>query len=380
MKTELEKRCAGDVLTENLIEAARMTLQRQTIGCFTAGTLVHTKDGLKAIQNIQVGDYVLSRPESGEGAVAYKRVSKTFRFEQKEVWYLAYIAFGKDHSFSPDPGVETVVATANHPFWVVGLASAGEPSGYREYSQPQWKAVEQLEPDEIVVFGNGSLGKIAGLAPIYKTLALDIGWHQAKYMGEPWDGDGHVVRFDEDCTRAEVFFRTKSIYNDEALNDSGDYVPYEATVYNLEVEDFHTYFIGQMGVWVHNTDCSAREVGSTKLLDTNVTDAVKNKLSPTTVPNVFQSPAAFAKSLPATKKAIGAFKEADVNKWWSELQYRFDGSLSVFANGVRTLYAYGLGFNNPFGGRSVNAMGDALAHIYKGDNRVRRGRRGGPDS
>ena len=27
------------------------------------------------------------------------------------------------------------------------------------------------------------------------------------------------------------------------------------TVYNFEVQDFHTYHIGELGVWVHNADC-----------------------------------------------------------------------------------------------------------------------------
>ena len=27
------------------------------------------------------------------------------------------------------------------------------------------------------------------------------------------------------------------------------------TVYNFEVDDFHTYHIGEFGVWVHNADC-----------------------------------------------------------------------------------------------------------------------------
>ena len=27
------------------------------------------------------------------------------------------------------------------------------------------------------------------------------------------------------------------------------------TVYNIEVDDFHTYHVGKVGVWVHNADC-----------------------------------------------------------------------------------------------------------------------------
>lgn len=40
------------------------------------------------------------------------------------------------------------------------------------------------------------------------------------------------------------------------LNDHNDskYI-YRATVYNIEVEDWHTYFVGELGVWVHNANC-----------------------------------------------------------------------------------------------------------------------------
>lgn len=59
-------------------------------GCFVAGTLVHTKEGLKPIEQIQVGDWVLSKPESGEGEQAYKRVARTFSFEDKAVVRIQY--------------------------------------------------------------------------------------------------------------------------------------------------------------------------------------------------------------------------------------------------------------------------------------------------
>jgi hypothetical protein len=30
---------------------------------------------------------------------------------------------------------------------------------------------------------------------------------------------------------------------------------YTTTVYNIEVEDWHTYFVGKTGLWVHNAIC-----------------------------------------------------------------------------------------------------------------------------
>jgi Pretoxin HINT domain len=31
------------------------------------------------------------------------------------------------------------------------------------------------------------------------------------------------------------------------------YQPKRCTVYNIEVEDYHTYFVTEHGLWVHNT-------------------------------------------------------------------------------------------------------------------------------
>ncbi len=36
---------------------------------------------------------------------------------------------------------------------------------------------------------------------------------------------------------------------------NGAWVSQRQTVYNFEVEGFHSYFVGETGVWVHNTSC-----------------------------------------------------------------------------------------------------------------------------
>ena len=38
-------------------------------------------------------------------------------------------------------------------------------------------------------------------------------------------------------------------------------------VYNFQVEDFHTYFIGENEIWVHNADCVIHPSGEIEITD-----------------------------------------------------------------------------------------------------------------
>ena len=57
-------RSKADLSGEALQKKALDEMRLPAVGCFVAGTLVHTKDGLKPIEQIKIGDWVLSRPES----------------------------------------------------------------------------------------------------------------------------------------------------------------------------------------------------------------------------------------------------------------------------------------------------------------------------
>lgn len=74
--------------------------------CFAAGTKIETLDGMKAIEEIEVGDYVLAKSDE-TGDLAYKPVEETFNRITEETYHL-YV------------GGVTIVTTAEHPFWVVG--------------------------------------------------------------------------------------------------------------------------------------------------------------------------------------------------------------------------------------------------------------------
>ena len=274
LKAELGKRFSGQKLYEKIVEAAEANCKRESIGCFVAGTLVHTKDGLKPIQDIQVGDYVLSRPESGEEGVTYKRVVNTFRFENKPVSYVEYVTFESKNDVVERSGADYLIATPNHPFWVVGKTMIeGSKQVCDYYALPLWKSVDQLDYEEIVVLSNGQQVKITGVGAIKKTKQNGTGWHQAQYAESPWEDDGHLVNFSPENVTAELTFMSRAVFNEDAPRDKfEDYVDYESVVYNLEVEDFHTYFVGKMGVWVHNTNCGGSDASGTQNLTQEVID------------------------------------------------------------------------------------------------------------
>lgn len=79
--------------------------------CFVAGTLVHTKTGLKKIENIKVGELVAARdPDSGE--TAFQPVVRLVRNPKNEVVRVHYLD-AAGHS-------STLGVTAEHPFMLDG--------------------------------------------------------------------------------------------------------------------------------------------------------------------------------------------------------------------------------------------------------------------
>ena len=149
--------------------------------CFAAGTMIETADGDRPIEEIQIGDLVLSaNPETGE--IAYKPVVNTYVHVTDTVLYLTI-------------DEEIIETTEDHPFWVEGQG---------------WTSAKLLQPGDVVWLKDGS------------TQCVD---------------DIEIVELPE-----------------------GEYV----AVYNFEVADFHTYFVGENGIFVHN-GCGIEEVSTNNI-------------------------------------------------------------------------------------------------------------------
>lgn len=235
---------------------------KQVGGCFIAGTLVHTDKGLVPIEQIKVGDRVLSQPEQG-GEITYKAVVNTFVFEEKEIFVIKFNDW--DGKPSPNIAIHHLYATGNHPFWVDGTG---------------WTAAENLRIGNRLQLADGRTVEVDQVWPVLRTPTYGVGWVSADTLGN-YDGleRAHIVDFRNGCNlwtypmmrrqEAGVPYREQFCFDDiEGLFSSaamaevfyGDDRSFKASAFNLEVDGNHTYFVGELGVWVHNRNCFSLEL------------------------------------------------------------------------------------------------------------------------
>ena len=263
----------------------------EEFGCFVAGTLVHTDKGLVPIQELKIGDKVLSKDESGEGELVYKPVIRTIKSATKQ------------KIMTP---VNGIYCTENHPFWTHIF---GE-------DKPKWLAAEFITSNDTVhqIFPKrnpqGEIYNIDGryhddsydpyniggnyvIATSDPKVALFIGHLFGSHEG-PGQIDMGVVDFrngealevytnDEDSIlgkdcydkhgsdiswaehkfldkanpehRVEIEYYSKLLetykvpdWDLDVYAKSSIHTDY---VHNIEVADTHTYFVGRKGIWVH---------------------------------------------------------------------------------------------------------------------------------
>lgn len=214
---------------------------------FAAGTLVHTDKGLLPIEQIKVGDMVLSKPENGIGAQVYKPVVRTIKTDNVPVCLVKCILkevldqAEEDWRAIADDELTNIVVTANHPFWVVGKG---------------WVQAEDLRERDILELGDGKLaevydggGMFTAARPIYHFPGDLSGW-TIRYS-EYGDDEGIIFR-NFDLTPDVMREKDTGVpYRETYLGWYKDHgQPYTCTVYNFEVADTPTYYVADLGVWV----------------------------------------------------------------------------------------------------------------------------------
>lgn len=130
--------------------------------CFKAGTMIQTIDGLVPIEEIQIGDKVLT--QSGE----YHKVIKAMKRKCDDNLIEIH-----------GVGAPTIYTTKDHPFWVkkyIGLLQKNG-KGVQLYSDPEWIEAKDLKPRDKWCLYSRSIGNVH----------IDPG---VAYMVGRWLGDG----------------------------------------------------------------------------------------------------------------------------------------------------------------------------------------------
>ncbi len=257
--------CRGVRTLEGVAEGERY--------CFAAGTLVHSRDGLKPIERIAVGDWVLSQPERGGGERAYRRVTRTIAHEDKPVCRVRFHAQRNGELIAQE-----VLTTPTHPFYVTGYHNDGSFSDeYWEDLDKRigWQPAEQLETHQLVQLANGETMHVSRPRRLWKTRTAGEAWIEINSDSNT----GYLVRIRDGQAVGEFTTKSDADYSGvddfDERNDSAESQEkwaYRCTVYNIEVEDFHTYYVGEQGVWVHNdTSCFERSIKRVRRADGRLT-------------------------------------------------------------------------------------------------------------
>ena len=203
---------------------------------FFAATPIHTINGLVPIEQIKVGDLVVSKPESGEGETRYKPVVRTFSYDNKALYLVGY--FIMDENLPEGGKIERVMVTGNHPFWVKGLG---------------WTGADQLYQNLEIEFADGRSGYILAVDRMYVTEQPNVAWVSTAHGVTANDFTGDLVTIDSgtfEVTNGGITYPFPTIIPvaPDGTIDEAYYL--KRRVYNLEVVDDHTYFVGALGIWV----------------------------------------------------------------------------------------------------------------------------------
>lgn len=220
-------------------------------------------------------------PENGIGERTPKRVINTFKHEDQTIWYLGLSNLSNGMGYIN----LNLAVTPNHPFMVYGytddIYEVSKLANITYYDAPRWKRLDQLRMGDLVKSSvHDEYYIVCSVKPLYQSFSPDYAYLQGGKEMVGWQGaeEGRKVDFSNKDEEVDVYGQIWVLesmrpnrhveplsiaespaypYYDRQGCISEDasgiaYPLYTATVYNIEVEDYHTYCVGGAGILVHN--------------------------------------------------------------------------------------------------------------------------------
>ena len=364
MRERLGQELGGKALYQKIIDEALEHTKKPKGACFVAGTLVHTKEGLVPIEKIKVGDYVLSKHESGEGEQSYQRVTRTFVHEAQKVRCVDVDGYTEaEHmqaqasgSLLDEAASFPLVVTVDHPFWVRGKG---------------WVEAGRLRRlvDELILV-DGTYHQVYDVSDIVRTRNPKKGW-LIHGLFCPIAFTSETSRWvDFEGGGVSTSYRYEDRIENEGVDwwDENDSDLLRCTVYNIEVENTHTYYVGKKGVWVHN---KPYPIGD----DLNrAIEEARNDVIPPDGTRAYYTEGEARKTQVSKDQGVILVGQKNNQEPWTANQREVEGSILVQGKELQPDGSYALvdrllefayRYINPFGGRDFIKSGDGRAKIYE---------------
>lgn len=118
-----------DLLNASGLDVGELDILDGSPPCFTAGTIIMTDSGFKAIEDVLVGDFVLTHK------LRWRKVTSAMGRKAATV-----VVKGQGH--------HGIVTTAEHPFWARRLVRTVGKVHKRDWLDPEWVEAKDLKPSK----------------------------------------------------------------------------------------------------------------------------------------------------------------------------------------------------------------------------------------
>lgn len=195
---------------------------------FVAGTLVHTDKGLIPIQNLKVGDLVISTDENNFQENTLSKIKSIYKFENSSIFLILYADNYAEADTYENCTLYPLLATENNKLWVNYIGDFNFDVDEEEVQG--WQKIEDiLHGYEIKLMGK-EIGGIMGIYHFYEA-PLENVFYSLGYDGLP----NYLV----EIQNSQIHYYFVEYLFNENLNPSErlDYVrPKEFPKFSTEIE------------------------------------------------------------------------------------------------------------------------------------------------
>ena len=210
--------------------------------CFLKGSLVFTSNGYKEIQDLEVGESVLTHNNS------FKEISEIMINKSDDIYEVC------------PSGSLPIKTTGNHPFYVRERVK----NKIKKYNIPDWKRVDEIKKGDMVGIPVNTKAIIPNLKFDLPYSNVNLWWIIGRYLGDGWCTEMNRTRVNKNSTR-EYIERYLVICCSKLKNEVSDIttvldklnfkysIQERKTVYRIYIKNKELYnYLQGFGKYAHN--------------------------------------------------------------------------------------------------------------------------------